>query len=108
MNNLFSTRSPKQNLYAKAFITASSQDIIKETISGIIPEISQSQSTPQYSIFVKSSKEGLNISLYSQISHILTLFKINLLQIEEELNKNLIDKKILLDHQCIELNVFFK
>jgi hypothetical protein len=108
MNNLFSLRSPKKTVFTKAYITATTQTIVQDTLTSLFEELNSPNITDTYTIFIDPQKEAFSISLCSQNNHILTLFKINRDLIQSELHKSLIDKNLILAHQLFKLKIFFK
>lgn len=108
MNNLFSTRSAKKNLFTKAFVTASSQDIIKSTLVTLYPELAKLNIENSYNIFINPKPDLFEVSLYSQNTHILTLFKLNMMELQKEIAEALIDKKLLLSYDLLKLKIYFK
>lgn len=108
MNNLFSSRSSKKNLFTKAFVTASSKDLIDNTIANLYPELAKLNTENSYNVFINSKPDMFEVSLYSQNTHILTLFKINMIELQKEIADVLIDKKLLLSYDLLKLKVYFK
>jgi hypothetical protein len=108
MNNLFSTKSAKKTLFSRAYITATSQDLIKEIICKLHPELSKLNQEQSYNIFIRNTPELFEITLCSQNTHVLTLFKLNLDEIKKEIANALIDKMIIVSHDHLKIKIYFK
>jgi uncharacterized protein YabE (DUF348 family) len=108
MNNLFSTRSAKKNLFTKAYVTVTSQEIIRSILTTNFPELAKLNSEQSFNIFIKQNSSIFEVSLYSQNTHVLTLLKLNLIKLQTEIAESLIDKKLLLDYASLKLKVYFK
>ena len=103
MNNLFSTKSPKKALFTKAYITVTTQISVKDVISELYPQLAKLNTEDSYSIYLKNKIDLFEISLCSQNTHVLTLFKLNQTELENKITNSLIDKKILLSQDLLKL-----
>jgi hypothetical protein len=89
-------------------VTVTAQTSIKDVVSKLYPELAKLNTENSYSIFIKPKIDLFEITLYSQNTHVLTLFKLNLNELENEIAKELIDKKILLGQDMLKIKVFYK
>jgi hypothetical protein len=108
MNNLFNNKSAKKNLFAKAYIVSTSQDIIKNVIANLCPELTRLNTENTYNIYINSKLALFEVSLCSQNNQILTLFKLNFENLKKEITDSLIDKNILLSNDQFKLKIYYK
>ena len=110
MNNLFTLRTPKKMLYNKAYITVQSQSIITETISTSLPALQNTDPIANYyySLFINPQKSSFTITVYSQDSNVLTLLKLHQLSLEQTIQQELIDKKIIDSYIAFKLKIVYR
>jgi hypothetical protein len=105
MNNLFAT---KNVLYQKAFTKVKSDDLVKSILLNKVSEISPTLLESDVKIYLSQDEKTTTLSLCSRNNILLSVLKMNSLELEAQLRDELIDKNILKSNSEFNLKMYHR
>jgi hypothetical protein len=105
MNNLFAT---KNVLYQKAFTKVKSDDVVKTILLNKVSEISPELLESDVKIFLSQDEKTTTLSLCSRNNTLLSVLKMNTMELETHLRDELIDKNILKSNSEFNLKMYHR